>query len=538
MSVGTKYHRWCAVAGITILMILMTCSPTNLGADGGPTTQTGNGMVIGTVYRSDGTTPADGAYVSLRKKTKNVSISGLLENKSAITETHVRADSRGGFVIDSVDTGFYVIIATDSSNNYAFNDSILLQYYDSTVELSPVVLVPAGAVKGTISLSEGGDPRKIFIVIEEVNRFAHADTDGRFKIDMLPTGTYSLTILPTLDNYGVIDTLTVQVKPADTTDAGSIEPPFLGIPKIADVTANYDTLRQWVTLRWRTGSPSLVASYNVYRQTIDPATKTLSFPIVFTGILDTVFIDSLCDQEKQYEYRVSALDTLSLEGEKSIPVKVTIALYPITPVSTILHYDTLLQTVTLRWGNPDTTRVKQFNVYRRNVDLNEQFWTPFTIRPIQDTFFIDSVFNICPNYTFTPSGVTDCSEPTYEYCVAALLDGIREGVRSEGIPIHVSVKYIKPENVRGEYDPSRECVVLHWSIPDRSLVAGFSILRRNTDMTNDAFVHTNDRMIEDTVYSDFNVRADATYEYRIASIINGRAEVKSEGVPVKTASTD
>ena len=104
--------------------------------------------------------------------------------------------------------------------------------------------------------------------------------------------------------------------------------------------------------------------------------------------------------------------------------------------------------------------------------------------------------------------------------------------------MHVSVKYIKPENVRGTYDSSQKCVLLSWSIPDRSLIAGFSILRRNTDMTNDAFVHTNDRMIGDTVYSDFTIRTDVTYEYRIASIINGRAEVTSEGVPVKTASTD
>ena len=535
MSIRAKLHGLVGAVGT---VSLMTCSPVNTGADGGPTTQTGNGMVTGKVYRSDGTTPAGGAYVSLRKKQRCVTISSLLEGNPGGTGAEVRTDAQGEFAVDSVDTGLYAVVVTDSMNNYAFSDSILLRHSDSTVALVPVLLMPAGAIKGVISLPEGGDPRKVFIVVEDVNRFAHADSCGSFKINLLPPGRYSITVLPTLDNYGVVDTAAVRVKSADTADVGIILPPFLGIPKITWVTADYDTLRQRVTLRWSTGRPQQVAGYNVYRQTVDPETKILSSPIVFTAISDTTFIDSLCDQGKQYEYRITALDTLSLEGEKSMPARADIALYDITPASTVLLYDTILQSVTLRWSNPDSARVKTYNVYRRNVDLNEQFWTPFNIRPQQDTFFIDSAFNLCPNYTFTPSGATDCREPTYEYCVAAIIGGVREGKRSEGMPIHVCLKFIRPEIVAGVYDTLQNNIRLNWRVADATLVGGYAVLRRNTGRSGDAFVYMHRCPVEDTVYVDSTVTADMTYEYRIASIVDGRAEIKSEGVQVKTASTD
>jgi hypothetical protein len=513
--------------------LLFHCSPTRLGMDGGPTTQTGNGMIAGILYQSDGKTPAGDAYVSLRKKNAVAAdFTDVLMKKFTDTSAATRTDSKGEFKIDSVDTGFYVLECTDGGNNFALNDSVPVHYFDSTVILPPAVLKPAGAIKGMIRLSEGGDPRKVFILALGTERFTPVEASGRFKFMRLAEGNYTLRIFPTLDNYAVFDTANIPVKSKDTTDIGVITPFFTDIPTIKNLTIFYDTLQQRVTLRWSKPVSTIVKSFNLYRRAIDPISAKYG-EFYFSTIFDTVFTDSICEQNKTYEYRITAVDSSAKEGGISAPVKAHIALYNITPKNVAMTYDTIKQTIMVRWSNPDSARIKSYNIYRRNVDLNETFWTPFNNGQIHDTSFIDSTFNICPNYTFTSSGSMDNKEPMYEYCIGALIDNICEGVRSIGVSARISFKYIAPNNVQCAYDTLLRRVKLSWSIPDTTLVKSFNIFRKNLDQSNQGFSQINDAALVDTVFIDSTCRQNKTYEYRIASIVDSRAEVKSEGMRIR-----
>ncbi len=517
-------------------LCVMQCSPTRQSPDlaGGTSTQTGNGMVSGILYRPGGTAPANSAFVFVRKRTVFADISRMLEKK--ITDT-VMTDDSGRFTIDSIDTGTYVIEATDGGNNFAILDSVQLEKNDSTVILPPDTLEPAGAIKGTVRLSEGGDPRKVFAIIAAIDRFTTADSDGAFGFERLAEGRYTVTILPTLDDYGVFDTMNVPVKSADTTDLGAIVLPFTGIPAVRNLTASYDTLQQRVTLRWSGPVAAHSIKFNIYRRAIDTVASGFLM-LNNTPVDDTVFMDSRCVQNNTYEYRVTAQDSLEKEGGRSPPIRVGITQYDIVPRNAALAYDTVKQTATLRWSNPDTSRVKSYNVYRRNVELNETFWTPFNNRPVSDTIFIDSTFNLCPLSGGSCDDTLGRNNPSYEYCVAALIHDVREGKRSAGMPLRISTTYLAPKKVNFTYDTVLQRVHLRWNKPDMTIVRGFAVYRRTIDTNEAEFSPISDVNQNDTFYSDSTAGQNKFYEYCVASVVkNNRAEVKSAGVKVHVAAS-
>jgi hypothetical protein len=258
----------------------------------------------------------------------------------------------------------------------------------------------------------------------------------------------------------------------------------------------------------------------------------------FIPIVDTLFVDSQFEQNTTYEYRVSAVDSEAVEGNWSQGSKVYTALYNITPENVSMTYDSSKQRVTLRWSNPDTSIVGSFNVYRRNVRLKETFWTPFNNRPITDTTFIDSTFHLCPEADYSCNDSVVSRQPSYEYCVAVLVKNIREGVRSAGMPLYISLKYVTPTNLSFTYDTLRQIVHLKWNKPDMTIIQGFSVLRRNSDNESSVLLQINSSLVSDTFYTDSTAGQNQTCEYTIVSIIKkSRAEVKSAGVSVHIAAS-
>lgn len=527
------YLKWMTMLAI-VSILQVSCTVERVAGNG---SQTGNPMIAGKLYEADGITPACNAYVLLRKRNATILPIALM-NLSSDTVAAVRTACNGTFTIDSIDTGLFSLEGTDGGNNLAFIDSVSVHTFDSTIVLAPSLLKPAGAIKGRISLSEGGEPRKVFVIIAALDRFTTADSCGAFKFERLAEGSYSIEVLPTLDNYDVVDTSTVHVKSADTTDIGVIEPPFSGIPTIKNITSSYDTLRQWVQLRWKKPDSALVTSFNVYRRVVDPVTAIFTqlntFPVV-----DTVFIDSLCEQTRTYEYRVVAVNASAKEGERSKPIQVLIALYDIPPKNFYLVYDTLKQMIVLRWGSPAAATVTGYNVYRRNVNRNETFWTPFTMHPVQDSMFIDSTFNLCPNCGSSDSAGGDSIaglEPTYEYCAGAIINNVREGVRSVAQSVRISLRAVMPFNVTSSCDTMLQAVRLQWSNPDTVLIKKFNVFRKKSGISGEAFTQLNRMPVGDTAYFDSTGEQNQTYEYCIASMVgNKRAEVKSRMVKMHFA---
>jgi hypothetical protein len=292
------------------IALFFACTPIN---NAGTVTQTGNPTVAGILYAPGGKAPAVHATVHIRKKSALADTVGSGLGKTLTDTATVITNDSGIFHIDSLDTGTYVIEGKNG-NNLVLIDSVPVKSKDSTLTLPPDTLKPAGAIKGVIRLSEGGDTRKVFILAFGIDRFARVNADGSFKFSTLAEGKYDLRLISSLDDYGVWDTLNISVKSGDTVYMDTIILPFTGIPTPKNVSIAYDTLRQIVTLSW--DKPTMgtkVQGYNVYRKSSD----STDFAEIKGGVVDTVYQDSTGVQDQTYEYRVVVMDTNLTEGIKS-----------------------------------------------------------------------------------------------------------------------------------------------------------------------------------------------------------------------------
>ncbi len=308
----------CVALALVAVMLVSQCGEKIAGN----TSETGNPQIAGVFYLPDGHTPAAGVRVHIRPRNSLADTSGFGGLAKSLADTaSVVTNHSGRFAFDTtIDTGTYVI-TSESGDNAVLVDSVIVKSKDSTVTLPPDTLKPAGALKGVIRLSEGGDPRKVFVLAFGIDRFARVNADGSFKFSALAEGKYDLRLISSLDNYGVLDTGSVSVRSADTTDLGTISLPFTGIPTPKNVRLSYDTLRQIVTLTWAKADTSLAKGYNVYRQHVDSGLVKLNAAV----ISDTVYWDSMPFQDNSYTYQVKAVDKSGNEGLLSVGVGVIIA---------------------------------------------------------------------------------------------------------------------------------------------------------------------------------------------------------------------
>ena len=167
-------------------------------------------------------------------------------------------------------------------------------------------------------------------------------------------------------------------------------------------------------------------------------------------------------------------------------------------------------------------RFKFENLAEGNYDV--------TIIPTLDNYNVFDTANIIVESA-------DTQKPTYEYCIGALISGIREGVRSVGMPVRVSLKYLTPVNVAAVFDTAASAVRLSWNLPDTGeLVKHFNVYRKDADEVD--AVQINRVPVTDTVFVDTTVSRDLTYEYSVVTVmVRNRGQVKSSPVPVCTDAT-
>jgi hypothetical protein len=321
---------------LAIYLISCTGSSTdsNIAGNG---TRIGNPSIVGMIYKPDGKTPAPNATVFLRKKNSLPEI-GLKKQASDIAIVTTGNDGR--FEIDSVANGTYVIECNDMDDNYALYDSVGVENNDSTVNLPADTLKPAGVISGTITLPEGGDFSRVYVLVFGVQRFSIVDSNGNFYLDNLAEGNYNLRIISTLEYYENLDTMMIPVLSAETTKL-AIEQPFAGVPTAKNlILVRYDTLSHAVTLSWNKIDPSRILGYNVYRKEMyalserlflgldndDPEIGSLSFSKVnYTPITDTIFNDLTAYQNEKCTYAVTVVSKDLKESSISNEISVTIA---------------------------------------------------------------------------------------------------------------------------------------------------------------------------------------------------------------------
>jgi hypothetical protein len=272
---------------------------------------TGNPAICGRVFQSDGITAAKNAVVYLRDKNALIDISSIGDMSGiAVTQT----DKNGFFEIDSVSNGTYMIECTDGKNNYALYDSVSVNDEQKTVQLPADTLKPAGAVKGRIHLSEGGDESNVYALAFGVERFSICDSLGNFKLKNISEGTYSLRFLSSLAGYGVYDTTNILVTSGDTSDIGTIELPYRDVPSLKNVTLTLDTMKQIVTVKWDSIDASRIYGYNLYKKMV---TDTVFNKCNQSLLQQAFYNDSFVETNKTYQYRVCVFNKDSTEGVKT-----------------------------------------------------------------------------------------------------------------------------------------------------------------------------------------------------------------------------
>jgi hypothetical protein len=299
----------------------------------------------------------------------------------------VKTTSKGSYAINGVDTGLYVIEGIDSANNRALIDSVHVTDKNAGKDLGPDTLLPGGAIKGKIRLSEGGDPAKVLILAYGTDKLAWPEPDGSFKVKNFAHGKYKLHIIPLLSEYNSLDTGAISVHSAETTDVGTLSLPFNGVPVPKNLSLSYDSLKQIVSLLWNTpASNKNFKGYTVFRRDID-SNNTLT-ALSRTLLTDTVFFDSSAIQDRKYEYAVACVDTLGNTGKICQGTTVTI-----TSVIKIVSF----------WGDPGAGQGQLSDPQKIAVDdsgyvfvVDESFKRvqKFTINGTFVTEFVDTFVEI------------------------------------------------------------------------------------------------------------------------------------------------
>lgn len=492
------------------LILYCSFSPNDPGAGNGSQTPNSKVAIAGILYEPDGQTPAKGATVLIRKKeTQRPDTTG---SHIAAIDSLITNDS-GKFVVDTIDTGIYVMEAGDDAGNVALNEPIVVAHAESTVTVNDTLKAP-GAISGTIVLSEGGSPRKVFVLAYGVDRFAVPDTAGKFVFGKLPEGTYRLLIITSLDNYGEIDTAGIRAASDDTTELGTLALPFTGIPTPKNIAATYDTLKNQVTLRWSISNVGLTKGFNVFRRQGTSGAFAQSNSALVT---DSTYLDNLTkglEKGETYHYYVNAVDSNNNAGPNSANVTVVIAYYVDAGKDTAFQIG---DSVVLR-GRVNTSTFTPAE-YRWDVDGDG---TNEFVSATEDS----------ARYAYTDTGA---------YKGVFSVKGSNNAVYADTVMIRIIPKDTAgppaaPRNVRSSYDTLKQIVTLTWSPNWESDVVGYNVYRRNVD-SNTALTRINAQTIADTAYKDSNGMQNLTYEYRIAAVDRGDAEgAKSAAVMARIVS--
>ncbi|NLG17025.1 MAG: hypothetical protein GX556_06805 [Fibrobacter sp.] len=280
-------------------------------------------VISGKLYNSDGTA---GSNVKVNICAKNSLVNDVhdiidITDAKLISTT---TDNSGVYSFAAtLEPGMYVVSA-QNDGDAALIDSVEIKNSNVNMSLQDATLKPVGAIKGKILNSDTNAEHNCYVLAFGTNRFTQANQDGSFFLNNLAEGTYKLRAISDYNEFGVFDTANVEVFSSETTDIASVELPGDEALIPDKVKLVFDTLQQLVSLSWNRNTDARVKRYAVYRRLAnDPFDKYLN---LFSSVNsdDTLFIDSLCIQDKTYEYYVRSLTKNNIESQNSQHCTVTI----------------------------------------------------------------------------------------------------------------------------------------------------------------------------------------------------------------------
>ncbi|MBL8026225.1 MAG: hypothetical protein JNL74_07430, partial [Fibrobacteres bacterium] len=278
---------------VTLLFFRCSEKPTDLG---GGASGNGNAIISGKVLKSNGT-PAINANILLVP----VSIDPTASNGNP-TVISAKTDGAGIYSINTPLSGNWNAFANDGLGNVAFNDSLALTG-DSTV-LPPLLLKSKGKLQIVFKTQPQHDPRLIDVIFWGTNRvLVPVSRDGLMIVDDLAEGTYPVRIKLSTE-YAVIDTH-FTIRAGETSGKDTITLPYLSIPVVTGLKAEYDTLNGKVYISWNGIDTTKITGYNIYRSSVDSNSSNVLINTV--PVVKTTFVDSFSVFGSTYLYRIKAI---------------------------------------------------------------------------------------------------------------------------------------------------------------------------------------------------------------------------------------
>jgi hypothetical protein len=182
---------------ITLVSVVSRCSITV--SDGGSGTGSGNPVIVGKVFNSDGS-PAIDAKVMLRRSDflKDTSLAGVRNDYVDSSDTETGSD--GTFRFSAVDTGqYYIEVVAEGGSLQAVLLECEVTEYDTSIAIPDDTLRTMEKISGNASLF-GGPNAKKYVQVYGLERVVEADGDGDFEIDV-PRGEYTLRVVTGSDEY-------------------------------------------------------------------------------------------------------------------------------------------------------------------------------------------------------------------------------------------------------------------------------------------------------------------------------------------------
>jgi hypothetical protein len=282
---------------------LFLCTTANVA---GNSSQTPNALV-GTLLEPDGKTPARNVKVNIRPK-NTLATAGSNDTASTMT------GNSGEFAFDTSLAGGIYVIEVTSGGNALFIDSIHIVKNAHTDTLPAATLKPAGAIRGVVSLIDGGDPSEVYVLAFGIDRFAEVQHDGSFIFYPIAEGNFDLRLITGLPDYNTLDKNNVEVVAAETTDIGMVQLPYTGFPVPSGIKSSFDSVSQTITVTWSRSDTALVKHYLITKKLLwGNTTLKRQIPMYDTSYSEKIDLTN----NVRWEFQIAGVDKNGLDGPMS-----------------------------------------------------------------------------------------------------------------------------------------------------------------------------------------------------------------------------